>query len=397
MKYIIIPFLLLFFGFQVIAQNHPDPGLRLPWAEGDVWWLHHGPHDNSGNYNSNSYSWSSIDFAPATGMSPAVFAARGGIVTQSSCSIKVVIDHGDGWFTGYFHLQNIPAAIAQSNGTYNVPTGAYLGNASDAADCSGSAGTPHLHLSFRYGSENNFVPMDQYYIGGWQIIAGNDNREGKLIRAGKEITTPRLLNRNLYDPLSSILNDGTVGQDFCSEKNLSVDGTLFGEVDLLAITKQKITFNATMQDWTYKTEDGIQGGNVELIAGQDIICNGNFNTDQLSKLIMKPELLCNIGRLKDQNDFAKTDLSKDQLISINIFPNPANDEFALRFELRESKMLSATLYNFSGRVVQAIFQDKNFAAGKHIESINIDDLESGMYILKLNIGGELHSKQLVII
>src|SRR5688572_22053519 len=83
--------------------------LSLPWAHGEFWRLTGGPHPES---YGRTRPWSAIDFQPANGRPGRVRAARGGVVSRP-CPNLVLINHGDGWMTSYYHLSHIEVKHGQ--------------------------------------------------------------------------------------------------------------------------------------------------------------------------------------------------------------------------------------------------------------------------------------------
>lgn len=255
---------LLLLAASLTAQSG-DPSLALPWKVGDTWWLHHGSH---ANIPGGSGAWSSLDFAPAPGTNNEVRAARGGTVVKSTCKgTKVVIDHGDGWFTGYYHLDNIPALIDDSDGSYYVARGRVLGTVSQRATCGGGADIPHVHFSVRYGQAESHVAFAGKYVGGWEVKNGSYQRYGSMDRYNVSITRPSGYwnAANDYNPTSTIYNDGMIGNHTCyynfnawtsysdprkiliaAYNSITVQGFLGGGATLIAQSKTINTPNFSM-------------------------------------------------------------------------------------------------------------------------------------------------------
>ena len=166
--------------------------LRLPWTMGEPWYFWSGPHRT----NPNDTVWAAVDWGPEdvecspsrnrTSSTP-VRAARGGIVVYAGCNF-VRVDHGSGWSTGYFHLDNILVTTGQ-----NVSTGSPLGYPSclvgQTCGWSGSSDRPHVHFDIRYN--NIRQPIAGTIISGWTINAGSTERSGSMIRSGSPTVYPR--------------------------------------------------------------------------------------------------------------------------------------------------------------------------------------------------------------
>jgi len=183
------------------ATGNGSARLRLPWTVGETWTLTGGPHHNLGLENGQPITrrpWSALDF---DGGSRIVRPARGGIA-YIPCANLVVIDHGDGWYTGYYHLDRISIQNGQriSDADLNAIV---LGYTSDYYGCGGSASGLHVHFSLRYGGLNSFVDIHGHTIGGWTVEEGSAPYQGCMVRNG---------NRQCAG-WGQIHNDGSVGDD----------------------------------------------------------------------------------------------------------------------------------------------------------------------------------------
>lgn len=101
--------------------------LALPFGVGQAWSAN-GPHANAGEGPRNS-----IDLAGGDGK---VLAAGGGRVELVKCTggTMLMVDHGNGWHTSYYHIVKIRVIEGQ-----RVETGAYLGDIGMATPCGGRA------------------------------------------------------------------------------------------------------------------------------------------------------------------------------------------------------------------------------------------------------------------
>lgn len=169
--------------------------LGLPWEVGEAWTLTGGPHTNQGYVNGQP-DWgrprSALDFAGGSGVA---YPARDGIAYRP-CANFVLIDHGDGWYTGYYHLDNIRVG----NGVQVFRWTTLLGNISDRSGCSGGANGAHVHFTVRRNSSDGFVELQGMDIGGWTVEEGQAPYQGCLVRGN---------NRRCVG--ATVLNDGRVG------------------------------------------------------------------------------------------------------------------------------------------------------------------------------------------
>ena len=170
--------------------------LGLPWRVGEVWTLTGGPHTNQGYNNDGQpdegHPRSALDFAGGSGV---VYPARDGMAYRL-CPNFVLIDHGDGWYTGYYHLDNIRVG----NGVRVSRWTTELGNISSLSGCGGSASGAHVHFTVRRNSRSGFVELSGMDIGGWTVEGGSAPYQGCLVRGS---------DRRCVG--ASVVNDGRVG------------------------------------------------------------------------------------------------------------------------------------------------------------------------------------------
>ena len=152
-----------------------------------------------------------------------------------------------------------------------------------------------------------------------------------------------------------------------------MDACIIGNFD---VNPASITpnFQQTGIWYDYFTGNSIEVSNtssqIELQAGEYHI----YTTKQLDT----PQVL------------AVDDIADSSSNSIEVFPNPANKE--LNISLNNSKNEKATIefYNLEGKLI------KQFSTNKNYSSINISELNKGIYIIKINVLDKLYSKKLII-
>ncbi|MBT8196613.1 MAG: T9SS type A sorting domain-containing protein, partial [Bacteroidia bacterium] len=70
-------------------------------------------------------------------------------------------------------------------------------------------------------------------------------------------------------------------------------------------------------------------------------------------------------------------------LSIGTYPNPATDELTISVNLEHNEELSFDVINTIGQIVLSI-DETNYASGKSSFSINVKDLEDGIYLIRAN-------------
>ncbi len=76
--------------------------------------------------------------------------------------------------------------------------------------------------------------------------------------------------------------------------------------------------------------------------------------------------------------------------SINIYPNPASETLNVNFLEPQHKNSKIEFYDIQGKMV------KNIIVSNNTNAINISDLYSGLYILKINTSNNTYSKKIII-
>jgi murein DD-endopeptidase MepM/ murein hydrolase activator NlpD len=180
-------------AWAVDAAFVPGDGssqLSLPIPVGETWTLAQGPHNTAGGLSS---PLSSLDFAGGSGH---VVAAAAGVVepvSTTACAHPdpsaglVVINHGNGWHTSYYHLRYVQVVVGQV-----VRRGQWLGDTGAALPCGGAAVGNHTHFSVEYYTSGTFmfgvnmVDVRGLDLGGWTVSgvthAGCLTRDGDLTR-----------------------------------------------------------------------------------------------------------------------------------------------------------------------------------------------------------------------
>ena len=70
-------------------------------------------------------------------------------------------------------------------------------------------------------------------------------------------------------------------------------------------------------------------------------------------------------------------------IHFNVFPNPFSHAFNVEYHLTQDQPVSIQLFTREGKLIKTIKNKTSQAAGNHTETIVIDNLPSGMYLLHL--------------
>jgi hypothetical protein len=81
--------------------------------------------------------------------------------------------------------------------------------------------------------------------------------------------------------------------------------------------------------------------------------------------------------------------------AFNFYPNPAEDNFTLEFDLVSSATVTASIIDVTGREVLVIAQEEVLSGAKSLNT-SVANLEAGAYIVQVEINGEVSQEKLII-
>ncbi len=97
-------------------------------------------------------------------------------------------------------------------------------------------------------------------------------------------------------------------------------------------------------------------------------CNDNYRS-----LVLQFLTEFNVGTLEPESDF-----------STLIYPNPISTNTTLEYTLNENSKINIALYNIEGKLIKTILENEFRSSGEQEESINLENIPSGNYILKIS-------------
>jgi PKD repeat protein len=80
---------------------------------------------------------------------------------------------------------------------------------------------------------------------------------------------------------------------------------------------------------------------------------------------------------------------------MNIFPNPAADQFTMEYRLATPGKVTAEVIDISGRTLEALFSADR-SAGKYIAAYDVNHLAPGVYFIRLMSNGQSAVKKLIV-
>ena len=149
--------------------------------------------------------------------------------------------------------------------------------------------------------------------------------------------------------------------------------------------------------------------NIELFVAQNNTDGGYFSSDFIPQATTPLPAMPNSGNAATDPDF--TAISGDQVVTyaltaattatraqvantlnFSVYPNPAPASTMVSYNVPQGKQaVSLAVYDTMGRQVRAFS-----AAQSGAQSYSLSSLASGMYVVKLNVGGQLTSQKLVV-
>ncbi len=82
--------------------------------------------------------------------------------------------------------------------------------------------------------------------------------------------------------------------------------------------------------------------------------------------------------------------------SLNLFPNPANNEASISYSLNKSGNVSIVITDIMGRTVKTINQGNQVAGEQYNVNLSTSDLANGTYFYTMNVNGEKQTKKFVV-
>jgi hypothetical protein len=96
---------------------------------------------------------------------------------------------------------------------------------------------------------------------------------------------------------------------------------------------------------------------------------------------------------KNEDSFVETKLSlKRDNYLLKAFPNPVADFLTVELPINKDAEVSLNLYNYQGVEVLKIINHESVTEGKVVKKIDVSRLKSGLYYLKVSVGGFAETK-----
>jgi hypothetical protein len=80
--------------------------------------------------------------------------------------------------------------------------------------------------------------------------------------------------------------------------------------------------------------------------------------------------------------------------NIDVFPNPANSNATISVDLKEEGRITVGIYNTVGQLLSSNFANGNL--GENKINMNVENLSSGIYMVKVQVGNSTSTKKLIV-
>ncbi len=81
------------------------------------------------------------------------------------------------------------------------------------------------------------------------------------------------------------------------------------------------------------------------------------------------------------SDICRT--SSGAVLETNVFPNPANESINLKFILNDQRKCSFSLHDLNGTYIKELSDESVFPKGEHTKTLDIHEVEAGIYLLSM--------------
>ncbi|MEI7595828.1 MAG: T9SS type A sorting domain-containing protein [Bacteroidota bacterium] len=190
----------------------------------------------------------------------------------------------------------------------------------------------------------------------------------------------------LYPGLSDLYNWGTAG---------------------LIPTVDKNWTEITSGNVPYDRKGWMSSGGFTFLPGAtqhfELAYTYNRNYSDTSRLAALPIMQARVDSLRSYfkaertpcgSIFASIEKKSDLENTLKVYPNPANDYFKVEYTSNKNEAIIVSVYDINGRVV--ITKKANTIIGKNTISLNTNELNSGVYIVKIETSMDNKVVRLVI-
>ena len=103
-----------------------------------------------------------------------------------------------------------------------------------------------------------------------------------------------------------------------------------------------------------------------------------------------------IGWLLLDSALTSDDEFIDKKINLQVYPNPAENELCVSYNIKYNSSITIDILTLDGKIVLS-YSNNLITKDKQIHSINIENLQSGTYIIRLSTEQEIIAKKLIVL
>ncbi len=204
-------------------------------------------------------------------------------------------------------------------------------------------------------------------------------------------------------------DDGLAIDDFSLDNLLPVELTSFSAAVIGKDVKLSWNTATEINNYGFEIERSVISNGVRNLNWEKIgFVNGNGNSNSPKNYSFVDDKV-NAGkysyRLKQIDNDGQYEYSKTIEVDVNgvkeykltqNYPNPFNPATTIQYILPQAGMVKLTLYNILGQEIRTLVNEMK-EAGTHTINIDASDLNSGMYIYKIESGSFVQTRKMTLV
>lgn len=308
-----------------------------------------------------------VNLAPVTDVNVNPTSPAIGSLDRSFSRIPDTVYQHASWFIDEFHQKNILTALKHFPGHGSANTDSHSG----FTDITNT------------WADSEIVPIQKLIQSGYDDFI----MSGHLFNANLDTQYPASLSPNVLTHLlrDSLGFDGLIITDGMFMGAIT-DNYSFDEAVTLAINAGNDMLLYTANKLSGKSlVDSIVNIVVGKIA-QGIIAEERID-ESYNRIMIKKQSITSVSELAE--NFIPEDYG------LMNYPNPFNSVTQINVKIAKAGILSVKVYNIIGEEVSEIVNDF-YEAGTHNFFFNANELSSGVYLLRMNIGEKFLSHKIVL-
>ncbi|MEM1122577.1 MAG: T9SS type A sorting domain-containing protein, partial [Bacteroidota bacterium] len=251
----------------------------------------------------------------------------------------------------------------------------------NSLSCTSGTLTGEAHITYR-----------QYLMDDWFTFEGlacNETSPIK-IRRPKRLREPAAVSRNRYD--YCFMETWEMENETCVSDILTISVYVYSDETFAT----DLTLNqATIPSDLYIASNQIsaQGGvatndTVNLVAGNAIVLSPGFVVNSGATFSARISAIpsCNTSQRiapAVPNEPILTTTKVPQSPTLAVYPNPANIEITIAYQLPELSTINVGLYSLNGQLLETISSNQVAQRGDHFINLNVADYPKGIYFISL--------------